>query len=527
MLSLDGLHQHRTPRPYPFGPVSIADILVAGLRAHPERLALIDGDRTWTWTELDDAVRSIADGISPGDQIWWALGNCAEAVIGTLATFRAGGILVGMSGIPPQRAPSIEPWLTEQIGQTMVIDSPAAFDARTARGTPTVSAVNERPHIDPAAPAAVAFTSGTSGVAKAVVHSQRNLLWPGLISAELEPPTPEERIGTPLSLSILNITVLGPLSALLRGSTFVVLDRTHAVGFAEDIERFGVTRVFVVPTLLHDLVDQDVPLERLRSLDRVIVGGSGTDPRLLTAFTERFGVRPTLSYGLTEAPTGVVRESLDDPIGSGRGFPLPHIEVEIQDATGATAPTGAEGEVCIRPATSGAWAHTWTPTLGYLGDRDRNERLFANGVLHTGDLGHLDEDGALLVTGRMSNLIIRGGMNVDPIAVEHVLLSDPSVTEAVVVAIPDDRLGERVGAVIVPRSGHAIDRDRLRRAVREQISSHSVPDAIVTDTEIAKTEMGKVIRSLPPSTFDQGDSDFGDASPITTTLRTDGANVEE
>lgn len=488
MPTFSGLVEHPAPSPYPFGPDSLARILDAGLADYPDRLALVDGDRTWTWSELDAAVADVAGGIAPEQVLWWSLENCAEMVIGALATFRAGALWVGLREV---RARTVLPWVSERLGDVTLIDSHDLI--------PTGDRIP--PAIDATAAAVITFTSGTSGVAKAVVHSQRNLLWPGLISAELEPPIPDERIGTPLSLTIANMLALGPLSALLRGSTYVVMNRTFAEGFAADVFQFDITRCFVVPTILHDLVnDEHAAPVQLQSLDRVIVGGAGADPELLRSFHTLFGVRPTLSYGLSEAPTGVVRESLDDPIGSGRGFPLPHVQVEIVGDDGEIAATGTPGEVCLRSATTGSWAHTWTPTLGYVGQPELTSLLFREGRLHTGDIGSLDADGALSITGRLSNLIIRGGKNIDPIRIEATLLEDAAIAECVVVGLPDHRLGEIVAALVVPASA-AFDGDAAVARVRHWLGAEGVIDRWAVAPGLPRNDMGKVIRNLPMEAF--------------------------
>lgn len=498
MPEFSGLVDHPTPRPYPFGPTTIATILDAGLAEHPNRIALVDGERTWTWSELDVAVGDVASGITPGELRWWSLGNCAEQVIAVLATFRAGAVWVAA----PWKDPSEHvPALTDRLGPITLVDAnPPADDSVK----PQISDRHAAPHgsgspvVDPHTPAAVMFTSGTTGQPKAVAHSQHNLLGPGLVSIELEPPRAGERIGTPLDLGNANIAVLGPISALLRGSTFVVLANRWAPALAADIATYSVTRLFAVPTLAFDLTESaEVSVAQLRSLDRVILGGSGADPEVLRRFAERFGVRPTLSYGMSEAPTGIVRESLDDPIGSGRGFPLPHVEIEILGASGDRLGRGADGEVCVRPASSGAWAHTWTGTLGYVGEPERSDELFRDGVLHTGDRGHLDADGALHVTGRLSDMIIRGGKNVDPLEVEEALRRHPGVLDALVYGVRDERLGQRVIAKIVPSP--VVDRDkplatpsRLQIHVRSSVDQHL--DSVEIVSQLPRNEMGKVIR---------------------------------
>ncbi|MFT7474402.1 MAG: long-chain acyl-CoA synthetase [Verrucomicrobiales bacterium] len=497
MPSFPGLVDHRRPEPYPFGPTSVADILDAGLAEHPDRIALIDGDDSWTWSEVDTAVSLVAAGIEPGQLMWWALGNCAEQVIGMLATFRAAGVWIAAS---PKDAASRLPAMIERLGPVTLIRSVKESDALVAG----IHHTTEESSIDPAAPAVVMFTSGTTGNPKAVVHSQHNVLGPGLLSIELEPPAPGERIGTALDLANANIAMLGPISALLRGSTFVVMKRTFAAGLAADVANFGVTRLFAVPTMIHDLVEQPVERDSFSTLDRIILGGGTAAPDVHSHFFNRYGVRPTLSYGMSEAPTGVVRESLDDSIGSGRGFPLPHVDVSILDSAGSTLEQGVVGEICLRRARSGRWANTWTGTLGYVGEPERTAELFRGGVLHTGDLGRLDADGALAVTGRLSDLIIRGGMNIDPVELEQKLVATDAVREALVVGIPDARLGQLVGALIVLDEtlfacADSLDLVELAMDLEEMSSVRL--DAVAAVGSLPRNAMGKVIRVAPPDVF--------------------------
>ena len=300
----------------------------------------------------------------------------------------------------------------------------------------------------------------------------------------------------------------------------MVMHQRFAAGLASDIAQFGVTRLFAVPTLIFDMVEgHDVAPEQLTSLDRIILGGSGADPAVLSRFADRFGVRPTLSYGLSEAPTGVVRESLDDPIGSGRGFALPHVDIVITDpATGVEVPVGSEGEVCIRPTADGPWANCWTGTLGYLGEPDRTAKLFEGGLLHTGDRGVLDADGALSVTGRLSNLIVRGGKNIDPTELEAAACVAVGVAEAVAVGIPDDRLGQIVGLAVLLDDGlsfhkgdsegsiDGLDQLDINEIVMDiEEETESSVDATMVVSRWPRNAMGKIdrtalIRAFGPET---------------------------
>lgn len=468
-VAANGLVAHPEPAPLPFGPATVADILAEGVANHPDRLALIDGDETWTYVELDEEVAREADRIGrPDGRAIWKIPSSAKLVIAVLASFRVGETWVATTSDPDLR-------------------SKPALGARPAEDL-----------LDPRTPAVIAFTSGTTGAPKQVVHSHQSMLLPAAVSAELEPPENGERIGTPLDLRIANVMILGPLSAFVRGSTFVVMQGRSASVMAADIEQHGVTRLITVPTLAYDLAHSvDVQASQLQGLGRVILGGSGGDPEMLRLFTERFGVRPTLSYGLTEAPTGVVRESLNDPIGSGKGHPLPHVEVIIVEPdSGHILPPGSTGEVCLRPAKQGLWANTWTGTLGYLDEPERTRWLFRGSMLHTGDLGSLDDEGRVSITGRLSNLIVRGGLNVDPEVIRNALVADLAVADASVTGYPDERLGQAIGAVVVA-DGTPIDVDALAQRTRDRLKPAPGPDSIVVVDELARSAMGKVLAPAP------------------------------
>ena len=191
-----------------------------------DALALVDGSRTWTYGELDSWVQEEASHVT--DRFVFSSDeNSAELVVSFLACQRAGSVWVGMA-----------PALSNEERE--------ALRARVLAAAET-----------PAELAAIAFTSGTTGEPKGVMHSQYSMLAPGLVSIDVSPPTVDERLGTPLSLCILNVMLLGPISAFLRGTTSVIMRRRWAEAFARDVTEGVVTRAFVVPTLVHDLVESD------------------------------------------------------------------------------------------------------------------------------------------------------------------------------------------------------------------------------------------------------------------------------
>jgi long-chain acyl-CoA synthetase len=504
-----GLVDRPAPRPWPHGPPTIAALLDAPLAATPDRLALIDEGRTWTYRTLDDAVEQAAAalvsvGVQPGSRVAWTLPNCAELPIGFLATQRIGAIWLGINEAlaPPEK---------QYLLDDAAVDHYIADDAtlRPARGTAhllrdddwrelVAASTPGRPDtdIDPHAPAAMAYTSGTTGRPKGVVHSQHNLLWPGLVSLHTEPVMPAERQGTPLAHTILNMLLLGPVSALVRGSTAVVLHSTRAPELAHDIARFAITRTTIVPTIVHDLVHRDgIDPADLATLDHVVVGGAATPAPLRRAFTEKFGVRALAGYGLSEAPTGIVRESPHEPIDDiAGGDPLAPFEIMIVDAHGAEVPAGTEGEICVRATSTGEWAGCWSPMLGYWKQPDATAAALADGTLHTGDTGAVDARGRLTVTGRIAELILRGGANVSPVEVEQTLVEHPDVAEAAVFGLPDDRLGERVIASIIGAVPDP-DLDAIRAHCTTRLAAYKVPEQIRVVDSFPRNAMGKVMKT--------------------------------
>ncbi len=501
-----GLVRRPPPRPWPHGPATVAALLEAPLAATPDRLALIDEERRWTYRTLDDAVERTAAalvsiGAGPGSRIAWTLPNCAELPIGFLATQRIGAIWLGLNDAlaEPERAAllrdaeathhittSPSPTIADRGVRLVRHDDWRALVEATTPGRPATD-------IDPHAPAAMAYTSGTTGRPKGVVHSQHNLLWPGLASLAERPVTPGERQGTPLAHTILNMLVLGPVSALVRRSTAVVLHSTRADELARDIARFAITRTTVVPTIVHDLVHRDgIDPGDLATLEHVVVGGAATSPSLRRAFFAKFGVRALAGYGLSEAPTGVVRESADEPIEDTLvGDPLAPVALRIVDEHGVEQAAGVDDEICVHATPTGEWAGCWSPMLGYWRQPDATAAALADDMLHTGDIGSLDPQGRLTVTGLLAELIVRGGANVVPAEVERTLLEHPDVADAAVFGLPDERLGERVVAAIIAAVADP-DLDAIRAHCATRIAPYKVPDQIRIVDTFPRNAMGKV-----------------------------------
>ncbi len=255
------------------------------------------------------------------------------------------------------------------------------------------------------------------------------------------------------------------------------------------------TTFSAVPTMIHDLLTHpDVRQEDLATLRRPGVGGAAVPGSFPALYRARFGVRMTTGYGLTEAPTAVTLEDPNLPeVPGSAGRALPHVRVTIRDPQDREL-AGEIGEICVEPATTGPFAGTYTPMLGYWRRGDATADALRGGILHTGDLGRLSPDGDLFVTDRKNDLILRGGANVYPAEVERVLGDAAGVAGCSVLGIPDERLGERVVAVVEPAAGAALDESTLVEHCATSLARYKVPERIVFVDALPRNAMGKVVK---------------------------------
>jgi acyl-CoA synthetase (AMP-forming)/AMP-acid ligase II len=177
------------------------------------------------------------------------------------------------------------------------------------------------------------------------------------------------------------------------------------------------------------------------------------------------------------------------------GKPLPQVEIEILDESGRLLLAGEIGEITVRPARGGPYPGVYTPMLGYWRKPEATRAALRAGRYHTGDLGFVAEDGNLYIRGRRNELILRGGANVYPAEVERALQEHPDLEFAAVFGIPDERLGERVVAVVQPRAGRtAPAEDVLRAFCAEQIARYKLPDRIASVAALPRNAMGKIVK---------------------------------
>ncbi|MEV0362699.1 class I adenylate-forming enzyme family protein [Nocardia fusca] len=483
----------------PVIPASVAEVLEPALAARPEAVAIEAASGSWTYRELDEQAHAAAGalwslGVRPGDRVAACLPNDLPIVAAFHGAQRIGAI---WAGIGEALAPAEQRYLHDLIeprvvlaGPRCTLDTPARVDPARWAAALRAPAAPEITH-DPDAPAAIAFTSGTSGRPKAVVHSQRNLLLPGAVLVATRGWGPELRKGDSFPLTILNLMVLSTLLTAQAGGCAVIMDRRDVAGVAEWIATRKVTVWNGAPAQLYDLAAR-AELE-LGSLQEVWSGGSDTPDTLRAAFAQAHGPVPRVTYGLTEAPTVV---AIDPPGAQWRprasGRVLPHYDVAAYDDEGNRLPPGELGELRLAGRMDGPWAGLWRPMLGYWSGGEVQPA--PDGPIATGDIGTVDVDGWLTVLDRKKMVILRGGANIYPLEVERVLAAHPAVGRAAVCGVPHDRLGQQVAAVIEP-NGRTVDFAELAEFCRRELAGYKVPEVWAAVDALPLNAMGKVVRT--------------------------------
>lgn len=528
-----------TPRDIPGpGPQTVGGLLDAALETFPEREAVVTRRERLSYADLESTVTRASHalnalGVTPGTVVAASLVNDIDILAAFLATMRLGAIWAGINW---NLALGEKAFMLKDTGAAVFLCSRKVADQiETLRqelpalrsivvaesGDPScpwrqmlaaADDVSLRPNVDPHAPAALAYTSGTTGFPKAVVHSQHNILVPGAVitSRGTKVYNRDMRNGVLLPLTILNPMILQPLVTFRVGGCAVLIDRIDPAGLRQWLRQEQITIFMTVPTIMQDLLtDPATTTEDLASVAIAGLGGAQTPPKLRDLYRQWFGREVTSGYGLTEAPTAVTQQNPTNAIAGSAGRALPQYSIQILDENDHPVPTGQSGEICVGPQRNGEWAYVWTPMLGYWNRPDASAKALRGGLLHTGDIGHLDEDGNLFVHDRRSDLILRGGANVYPAEVERVLSALPDVVDCAVYGIPDERLGQRVAASIQLLPGTAKDGDAIRSACRNDLARYKIPEEIIFVDEMPRNAMQKInkaelrrrhLDAMPPAT---------------------------
>ncbi|WP_082964558.1 AMP-binding protein [Mycobacterium sp. E796] len=504
--------------------MTIGANLAATAAAHPQRDALVDvaAGRRWSYAEFLSSVRGLATGLARtgirrGDRVGMWAPNRWEWVLVQYATAEIGATLVTVN--PSYQERELD-YALRQSGVAMVIaardfkttdyaamlrevaphcpdlrdvvlldgewwDELAGTDADPARLAKIGTALDCRDPIN------IQYTSGTTGYPKAATLTHRSILNNGYLVGELLGYTARDRICIPVPFYHCFGMVMGNLAATSHGACMVI----PAPGFdpaatlrAVQAERctslYGVPTMFIAELGLADFDDYE-----LGSLRTGIMAGSPCPVEVMRKVIERMhmpGV--SICYGMTETSPVSTQTRTDDSLErrvATVGRVGPHLEVKVVDATGGTVPRGVAGEFCTRG---------YSVMAGYWNDPVRTaEVIDADGWMHTGDLAVMDECGYVQITGRIKDLIVRGGENISPREIEEFLYTHPDVVDAQVIGVPDERYGEEVMAVVMLRAGAPpLTIEGLREFCAGRIAHFKVPRYLRIVDEFPMTVTGKV-----------------------------------
>jgi long-chain acyl-CoA synthetase len=347
--------------------------------------------------------------------------------------------------------------------------------------------------------AAIAYTSGSSGSPKGVMLSHRNLFWAVLACAQARGDRPD---GVGLCLSALThvpVLVSHLLCRVFLGATAVLLEKFDVDSVLASVERWRVTDLPLIGGMVYDVIARtDVPPAVRHCVHKASVGGAPTpmeSKRRLAALFDRAEIIE--AYGQTESTDGVTMArgtSVFDREGT-VGSMNPHVHVAIHRPDGSAADAGEEGEIVVAGPTVMA---------GYYRNPQATKAALRAGWLHTGDVGRMDADGYLFLTGRVKDLIITGGENVTPLEVEEVLRLHPDVADVAVIGTPHPRFGEQVTAIVVRRDGAALDGEALASFAGEHLAGFKKPRRIEFVASLPRNAYNKVQTHLLKQEFGAG-----------------------
>jgi len=368
-------------------------------------------------------------------------------------------------------------------------------DIVAAGATVTGDALHAREDaVDPEQAVNLQYTSGTTGFPKGVLLSHRNLLMNAFYVGAFQNLGPQDRVCVPVPFYHCFGCVIGTLCCVVHGVTMLVpAEYFDPVATLDCLERERATSLLGVPTMfIAQLEDATFP-GRTLALRTGIMAGSPCPTEVMNRVVNEMGAAEmTIAYGLTEASPAITQTYVDDPVEvrvSTVGRPIPGVEVRIEDPeTGETGGTGKQGELCAR-------GHG--VMLGYYKMPEATAAAIdADGWLHTGDLAVRDEQGNYRITGRIKDMVIRGGENIYPREIEEFLYSHPDVEDVQVVGVRDERLGEELCACIKPRHGAKRDAEAIREYCKGELAHFKVPRYVEFVDEFPLTVTGKVQKYL-------------------------------
>ncbi len=519
---------------------TIADALIEAERRWPDAEAAVSlhQDVRMTFAELRQRADRLAEGLldlglEPGDRVAIWAPNCIEWLLTQVATAAVGLVLVNLN--PAYRRSEAEFALRRTGTRALVaacryktsdylgmieemglrplggsgsgsacpdlefvvkIDGDrregwvdfADLERDAAAGSDRLAAIKAT--LRPRDAVNIQFTSGTTGTPKGATLSHRNILNNGYFVGSAIRLRAGDRVCVPVPLYHCFGMVMGNLACLTHGATIVYpapsfdpLATLRAISGERCTALYGVPTMFIAMLQHADFADFD-----LRSLRTGIMAGAPCPIEVMREVVDRMSMPEIIiAYGMTETSPVSFASSVDDPLElrvETVGRVMPHLQAKIVDEAGATLPTGAAGEICVRG---------YSVMLGYWNEPAATATVLDDdGWMRTGDIGSIDADGFCRIVGRLKDLIIRGGENIYPREIEEFLYQHPAIEEVSVFGIPDDRFGEEVCAWIKVQDAQTLDDAAIRAFCAGRIAHYKVPKVVRFVDSFPMTVTGKI-----------------------------------
>ena len=527
MDTVDSASYDTKPGTKPLRDDTIAQNFLKTAAKFPDREALVDraSGRRWSYAELSADIDAVAHGLlglglAKGDRVGIWAPNCAEWTLVQYATARIGAILVNIN--PAYRSHELA-YVLQQSGirslvayaqfkgasyadmieavrdecpdliDVVYIGQPswaALVEAGRSLDGMVLDAITES--LTNTEPINIQYTSGTTGFPKGATLSHRNILNNGFFVGEGINYTENDRICIPVPFYHCFGMVMGNLAATSHGAAMII----PAPAFDPKLTLQAVaeekcTSLYGVPTMfIAELNDPSFDEWDLSSLRTGIMAGSPCPEETMKQVIERMGAdQVSICYGMTETSPVSAQTSVDDSIErrvSTIGRVHPHVEVKIVDPeTGETLPRGATGEFCTRG---------YSVMLGYWNDPEKTaETIDDENWMHTGDLGVMDVEGYLNITGRIKDVVMRGGENIYPREIEEFLMRHPDILDVQVIGVPDAKYGEEVAAWIRMKPGTTpLDAGLVRSFSTGKLAHYKIPRYVLLVDEFPMTITGKI-----------------------------------
>ncbi|MCX7891911.1 MAG: long-chain fatty acid--CoA ligase [Burkholderiales bacterium] len=492
--------------------MNLAEHVERQARRNPKRTAILFEGKRLDYGTLDYCARALAaslvrHGVNPGDRVALYLPNIPAFALAYLATLKAGAIAVSINSIfkwqevrfivndaqpkvlftteellpnvPRPECPSLEHTVLCEGAEPDEI----ALEDWLAKGDPqfrTRSMAGDDP-------AALLYSSGTTGTPKGVTLTHANIVSNSRMTAEVVGFRPGDGLALFLPLFHVfgqNFIMNGGFQA---GATLVLFRRFVLEAVLESVKRGEITKFFAVPTIYIALLNANLPREALAPVKYYFSAAATMPEEISRRWFDRFGKRVYEGYGLTEcSPFACYNHATEHRFGS-VGTAVPGFELKIFDEHDNEVPRGQWGEIVIRgPGVM----------KGYWGKPEDTERALRGGWLHSGDIGRMDEDGYVYIVDRVKDMINVSGFKVWPAEVEQMLYRHPAVKEVAVYGAPDPLKGEQVRVALVLKEGAHATPESIIRYCREMLASYKAPERVDIVTELPKSATGKILKRV-------------------------------